>query len=58
MSEKTKIEPVEIDDATLAAELADGRHRVIPIVTGEDEPIEEADIPEVLPILTLRSSVL
>ena len=58
MSEKTKIETVEIEEASLAAELADGRHHVIPIVTGEDEPIEEADIPEVLPILTLRSSVL
>ena len=58
MSKKTKIETFELDDAAFAAELADGRHRVIPIVTGDDEPVEESDVPEVLPILTLRSSVL
>ena len=36
----------------------DGKHHVIPIVTGGDEMAEEVDVPEILPILTLRSSVL
>ncbi|MBQ8471104.1 MAG: endopeptidase La, partial [Alistipes sp.] len=58
MSKKTKIESFEVEDATFAAELMDGHHRVIPIVTGDDEPSEEAEIPEEMPILTLRSSVL
>ncbi|MDO4759064.1 MAG: endopeptidase La [Rikenellaceae bacterium] len=58
MSKKDKIESMELEEATLVTELADGRHRVIPIVTGEDEPQEEVEIPETMPILTLRSSVL
>ena len=58
MSEKIKIEAVELDEGALPAELLDGRHRVIPIVTGDDEPSEEEEIAEVMPILTLRSSVL
>ncbi|MBQ6862337.1 MAG: endopeptidase La [Alistipes sp.] len=58
MNKKDKIEKIEIDDVNLSAELLDGRHRVIPIVTGDDEPMEEVEVPEVLPILTLRSSVL
>ncbi len=58
MSKKIKIEAMELDDANLPAELLDGRHRVIPIVTGDDEPAEEEEIAEVMPILTLRSSVL
>ena len=48
-----------IDDLNALPELMDGRHQVIPIVTGDtDEPIEDVKIPETLPILTLRSSVL
>ena len=58
MSKKAKIDQYEVEDVTLTAELLDGRHRVIPIVTGDDEPTEEAEIPESIPILTLRSSVL
>lgn len=58
MSKKTKIESLEIEDAGFVAELADGRQRVVPIVVGDDEPQEEVEIPEILPILTLRSSVL
>lgn len=42
----------------LVPELLDGNHRVIPIVTGGDEPVEEVEVPEIIPILTLRSSVL
>ena len=58
MSKKTKIERMEFEDASLVSEMADGRQRVVPIVVGDDEPQEEVDIPEILPILTLRSSVL
>ena len=48
-----------IDDLNALPDLMDGRHQVIPIVTGEtDEPMEEVKVPETLPILTLRSSVL
>ena len=55
MSKKDKI---ETDDTFFSPELLDGNHRVIPIVTGGDEPVEEAEIPDQIPILTLRSSVL
>ena len=59
MNEKDKkIEAVEIDDVNVLPEVLDGKHRVIPIVTGGDEPVEETEIPDVIPILTLRSSVL
>ena len=58
MSKKTKIESFELEDANLVSEMADGRQRVVPIVVGDDEPQEEVEIPEILPILTLRSSVL
>ncbi len=47
------------DDLNALPDLMDGRHQVIPIVTGDtDEPIEDVKVPETLPILTLRSSVL
>ena len=55
MSKKDK---QETDDSIFAPELLDGHHRVIPIVTGGDEPVEEVEVPEIIPILTLRSSVL
>ena len=55
---KKKIETFEVDDMNLVPELLDGKHHVIPIVTGGDEPVEEVEVPEIIPILTLRSSVL
>ncbi len=55
---KKKEHTAEADDLNALPELIDGRHHVIPIVTGGDETIEEVDVPEILPILTLRSSVL
>ena len=58
MSKKDKIETIEVDDVNLVPELLDGNHRVIPIVTGGDEVVEEVEVPEIIPILTLRSSVL
>ena len=48
----------ESDDWGLVGELLDGKHQVIPIISGGDDTIEEVNIPESLPILTLRSSVL
>ena len=45
-------------DLKALPDVLDGRHHVIPIVTGGDEVLEEVNVPEVLPILTLRSSVL
>ena len=57
MAKKNDIEL--IDDLNALPDLMDGRHQVIPIVTGEtDEPMEDVKVPETLPILTLRSSVL
>ena len=41
MSKKDKIETIEADDANLVPELLDGKHRVIPIVTGGDETVEQ-----------------
>ena len=59
MRKKDKVvETIEIDDLNALPELVDGKHHVIPIVTGGDEMAEEVDVPEILPILTLRSSVL
>ena len=48
----------EFDDMGLVPELFDGKHQVIPIISGGDDTIEEVNIPESLPILTLRSSVI
>ena len=47
-----------MDDLKALPDVLDGRHHVIPIVTGGDEVLEEVNVPEILPILTLRSSVL
>ena len=54
MSKKDK----ELDEMGLVPELFDGKHQVIPIISGGDDTIEQVQIPEVLPILTLRSSVI
>ena len=48
----------EFDELGLTPELFDGKHQVIPIISGGDDTIEDVKIPEVLPILTLRSSVI
>ena len=42
----------------LVPELFDGKHQVIPIISGGDDIVEDVKIPDVLPILTLRSSVI
>ncbi|MEG1611427.1 MAG: endopeptidase La [Alistipes sp.] len=58
MSKRDKVETIEIDDLNALPELLDGKHQIIPIITGGDEPVPEVEIPEIIPILTLRSSVL
>ena len=54
MSKKDKIETIELDDLGMLPELLDGKHHVIPIVTTGDELTEEVEVPEIIPILTLR----
>ena len=54
MSKKEK----DLDEMGLVPELFDGKHQVIPIISGGDDSIEDVSLPEVLPILTLRSSVI
>ncbi len=54
---KDKLEIVAVDENNVP-EMSDGKHRVIPIISGDDDTVEEIDVPEVIPILTLRSSVL
>ncbi len=49
----------DLDDVMVVPEVLDRKHQMIPIVTGgDDDVVEEVALPEVLPILTLRSSVL
>ena len=50
MSKRDKIELKELESLP---EALDGNHRVIPIVTGEDDTVEEVAVPEILPVLTL-----
>ncbi len=46
------------DDKGFPAEAADRKFQAIPIVAGDDDIIESVKLPETLPILTLRNSVL
>ena len=56
MSKKIETEDIMVD---FSPEIMDRKYHTIPIVTsGDDDAIEEVTLPEVLPILTLRSSVL
>ena len=55
MSEKKNI---ELTDLEALPDLLDGRHQVVPIITSGDDIVEDVTIPESLPILSLRSSVL
>ena len=49
---------IDLTDLDAMPELLDGRHQVVPIITSGDVIVEEVNIPEALPILSLRSSVL
>ncbi|MDR2891383.1 MAG: endopeptidase La [Alistipes sp.] len=55
MSRRHKI---VVEELSGAEDLFDGRHQVIPIVSGDDDTLADVKIPGTLPILTLRSSVL
>ena len=55
MDKKIKI---DIEDLSSISDMLDGQHQVIPITGGDDELPTDVAIPDVLPILTLRSSVL
>ena len=57
-NKKNKIETIEVDDIAALPDLFDGRHRIMPIVATTDTPSEATPIPEVIPILALRTSVL
>ena len=59
MGKKDNNEIAIIDDLGLSPDITDQKHQVIPIITGnEDDIVENVQLPDVLPILTLRSSVL
>ena len=49
---------IELTDLEAMPELLDGRHQVVPIITSGEDIVEEVNVPEALPILSLRSSVL
>lgn len=56
MSKKDKF---KFEDVSAINDMLEGRHQVIPIVTGDDDDtLENISVPDMLPILTLRSSVL
>ena len=46
------------DEKGFPTELTDRKFQAIPIVSGDDDTIEDVKLPETLPILTLRNSVL
>ena len=54
----SKKKNIDLTDLEAMPEILDGRHHVVPIITGADDVVEEVAIPESLPILSLRSSVL
>ncbi len=59
MSKKNKIETFEVDDLSTLPEIFDGKHKILPILTDEDDELSsDTVIPESIPILTLRTSVL
>ena len=56
MGKKDNNEITIIDDLGLSPDILDQKHHVIPIVAGgDDDVVEEVQLPEVLPILTLLS---
>ncbi len=55
----SKKENIDLEIVAGISDMVDGGQQVIPIVAGdEDEYTESVVVPEVLPVLTLRSSVL
>ncbi len=59
MAKKDNNDFSNLDDLGLAPDILDQKHQVIPIIAGnDDDTVEEVQLPDILPILTLRSSVL
>ena len=54
----SKKKNIDLTDLEALPDLLDGRHQVVPIITNGDDIVENVAIPESLPILSLRSSVL
>ena len=54
----SKRKNIDLSELEAMPELLDGRHHVVPIITSADDVVEDVAIPESLPILSLRSSVL
>ncbi len=54
----SKKKNIDLTDLEALPDLLDGRHQVVPIITGGDDVVEQVALPESLPILSLRSSVL
>ncbi len=53
-----KKDNIDLTDFETLPDVLDGRHQVVPIITAGDDPAENVTVPESLPILSLRSSVL
>ena len=53
-----KKDNIDLTDFEALPDVLDGRHQVVPIITGGEDLTENVTIPESLPILSLRSSVL
>ena len=51
----TKKKNIDLNELDALPELFDGKHQVVPIITGGDDVMEEVTLPESLPILSLRS---
>ncbi len=58
MSKKKIFDISEDGEIGLSVNLLDGKHTIIPIMPNEVEQEQKVDIPDEVPILTLRSSVL
>lgn len=60
MAKNNKNDNIEIDELnSMLPDILDRKHQMIPIVTNaDDDSMEDVNVPEILPILTLRSSVL
>ena len=54
----SKKKNIDLTDLEALPDLLDGRHQVVPIITSGDDIVEQVSLPESLPILSLRSSVL
>ena len=54
----SKKKNIDLTDLEALPDLLDGRHQVVPIITSGEDIVENVTIPESLPILSLRSSVL